>query len=312
MTIALFDFENYSANENAVADVMPVIREQLVRRGYRVIEDDTLNRYLIKERVRSTAHISTQLCRKMKNDLGVGAVMLGSIYTFNDAFPGAFGLSSRLVDTQSSNIIWADFVSASGEDFVKILGLGMPQNPAELVARVTDRLFASFERGGTEKDMEATYRVAVMPFQNKSGQQDVGMVAASLFLVALARHPQFMPVEYGDVREAIVRSRIMSKGQLDYRNIRQINEQLRVDGILVGTVDIYNDGVSTNSPPRATISARLLDAPKQRVLWLNSGQLGGDDRVVILDRGKIRTLDNVAYTLIETLTNDMGRTAWKQ
>lgn len=310
MTVALFDFANYSSAGDVIPSVMPAVAAQLRARGYRVLDDRDLNAFFIKERVRTTASVTRGLAAKLKSSLGVDAVMLGAVYTYRPDGSPQLGLSARLVDAASGLILWADFASADGIEFTKVLGLGTITEIERLTERMIERLLVSLENGVPRKELESTYRVAVMPFLNKAGSQDAGMIAAALFTVALAKSARFQPVEYGDVRDAIVRSRIRLKGELDYRSIGDLGGPLSVDGIIVGTVETYSDGKETNTPPRAIVSARLLDARRNRILWYDSEARGGDDRILLLDRGKIRTVDKVAYRTVETLAGRMAKAQW--
>lgn len=309
--IAVFDFENFSNDGTVINDLMPLVRQWLVTHGYEVVDEKLLAQFLIKERVRSTAYVSTRLVAKMKQALGVEAVLVGAVHEFSTDGMPRIGMSARLIGGSRDNIVWAGFASAAGDDFSRILGLGTLWEMSQLAPRVVDMMMKTFSTVPFQREIESTYRVAVMPFLNKSGKRDVGMLATTLFLVSLSRSAVFVPVEFGDVRESMVRSLIRSRGQLDYKDIAAVAAMLNVDAILVGTVDSYSDGMQNNAPPQVTVTGRLIDARKKRILWYESMYLGGDDRVKILDFGRIRTVDKVAYTAIEKLTRDMEKTKWQ-
>ncbi len=54
-------------------------------------------------------------------------------------------------------------------------------------------------------------------------------------------------MEYGDIRRLTVDFRIRHRGELDYKNIGGMSEALGVDGIVVGTVELFSDGLDTSS-----------------------------------------------------------------
>jgi hypothetical protein len=91
-----------------------------------------------------------------------------------------------------------------------------------------------------------------------------------MFMVELFKNSHYVPVEFGEVRRAIVKTRIRDRGEVDYRSIAGISESLDVDGILVGAVELYSDGRDTGSAPAVVISARLIDARKNRLVWCDS------------------------------------------
>jgi len=150
-----------------------------------------------------------------------------------------------------------------------------------------------------------------MPFQNKSKHKDAGMVVTYMFLVGLFKHAGYEPVEYGDIRRLTVDFRIRHRGELDYKNIGGMSEALGVDGIVVGTVELFSDGLDTSLPPEVAISARLISAHKDRIVWSDSIQLNGDGDIIALDWGRIRAVDNVAYKVVKKLIQKMEKTKWQ-
>lgn len=307
--IALFPFENFSEDRNALPMVMPLIRSKLEAKGFEVLDDDSLNKFLLKERIRSTGYISSDIARKLREELDVNAILVGSINSFSPKENPGVGLSARLINSSDGAILWADHASATGEDFATILGLGRVKTMERLIPKVVDRFLASFSTGPPYKEIESTYRIAVMPFQNKSKVKDAGMIATYMFIVELLKNKRFVPVEYGEVRRLIVNLRVRGKGELDLRNTEAISKSLGVDGIIVGTVELYREEEGT-LPPEAVISARLIDARKNRILWYDSYQLNGDEGIFILDWGKIRSAENVAYKTVSKLVKEMGKAKW--
>jgi len=308
--IAIFPFENLTDNKDALTIIMPVIKDRLVKKRLKILSEDTLNRFLLKERVRSTGYISGDIARKLKEELNVNAILVGSVNSFSSRENPIVGLSARLINSSDGAILWANHMSATGEDFTKILGLGRIQTIDRLTTKVVDKLLESFIITPPFKEIESTYRIAVMPFQNKSKIRDAGMLATYLFIVELFRNKRFVPVEYGEVRRQVVNLRVRGKGELDLRNTEAISRSLGVDGILVGTVELYKEQEGT-LPPEAVISARLIDARKERILWYDSYQLNGDEGIIILDFGKIRSAESVAYKVVSRLVREMGKVKWQ-
>ncbi|OGW36171.1 MAG: hypothetical protein A2Y97_06950 [Nitrospirae bacterium RBG_13_39_12] len=307
--VAVFPFENLTDNKDALTTVMPVIKGRLEAKGFTVLDEDTLNRFLLKERVRATGYISSDIARKLKEELNVVAILVGSLNSFSPKENPGVGLSARLVNSSDGAILWANHTSATGEDFTKILGLGRIQTIDRLTTKVIDKLLESFSITPPYKNIESTYKIAVMPFQNKSKIRDAGTMATYMFTVELFKNKGFVPVEYGEVRRSVVDLRVRGKGELDLTNTEAISKSLGVDGILVGTVELYKEQEGT-LPPEAVISARLIDARKERILWYDSYQLNGDEGIIILDFGKIRSAENVAYKVISRLVREMGKAKW--
>jgi len=309
-TIALFPFENFSEDRNALPMVMSLIRNKLEEKGFEVLDDDSLNKFLLKERIRSTGYISKDIAGKIGEELNVKAIMVGSVNSFTSGENPCVGFSARLVDSSDGAILWAKHVSATGEDFTTILGLGRIKTVEKLTYKVMDKLLGSFSTIPPAKEKESTYRIAVMPFQNKSKMKDVGMIATYMFIDELFKNKKFVPLEYGDVRFLVVNLRIRDKGELDFEKTEAISRTLGVDGIIVGTVEVYKEGEGT-APPEASISARLIDAHKNKILWSDYGQMKGDDDIFMLDWGRIYSAESVSYKAIANLVKRMGKTKWR-
>jgi hypothetical protein len=308
--IALLPFDNFSGDSSAVDNVMPVLADWLEQSGFTVVGWDVINDFMCEQRVRSTGHISQSLARKLKERYNVSSVLVGAIISHSDAENPNFSITARLIDSSAGSIIWADYASATGEDFMGILGLGRINSVYPLISRVIDRLFLSFSTVPSFKETEPSHRVAVMPFQNNSKLYNVGKIAMYMFLAELVKSRHFTPIEYGNVLESIVDNRIRYKGELDFDNIRGLSSLLGVDAILVGTVEIYNDGKETQSPPESSINARLLDVRNNKILWFNSFRMNGEEDIIVFDWRRIRSVDNVAHKIVTELISNMTPELW--
>lgn len=309
--IALLPFENLTDDKTAFDQIMPMVKNGIESKGFELVNSDSLNNFLCKERVRSTGYISMDVARKVKKEFNVEGILVGSITSYYPLQNPQAGLIARLIDPTKGVIVWANQASATGEDFTTILGLGTIRSIEKLIPKVVNRLFDSFSVTPFYKEKEQTHRIAVMPFQNKSGRCDAGMVVTYMFLCDLQKQKGFEPVDYGEIRRLIVDLRVRSRGELDYRNIKLFSEDLNVDGIVVGTVEQYADGLDTSSPPQVAISARLITARGNRILWSDSVQVNGDQGIIILDWGRIRAVDSVAYEVVTELIEKMEEAKWQ-
>jgi len=306
--IAVFPFENFTEDKNAESVIMPVLKQKLKDKGYEILDDNVLNKFFLKERIRTTGYISKDIAKKIKEEFNVDAILLGSINSFSKNNLQV-GISAYVVNPSDSTIIWADHASASAEDFVKILGLGKIETIQELTSKVLDRLIKSFDKVPAFKEKELTYKIAVMPFKNKSKIKKAGQIVTYMFIEELFKNKNFEPVNYGEIKKAIIDLRIRKKEQLDFKTIKSISDYLGVDGIIIGTVESYNEQEG-NFPPQVTITARLIDVRRNRILWCDSYQYKGDDGIFIFDWGKITTAENVGYKVVSKLLNKMSKIEW--
>ncbi|MBI4682024.1 MAG: hypothetical protein HY757_02855 [Nitrospirae bacterium] len=308
--VALLPFDNLTEDKTALRHVMPFLIGRLEERGLEVVDEDNLNSLLCKERVRETGYVSKEIARKIREEFGAETVLAGAIISFSTQETPKFGILARLIDSNDGRILWADFASATGDDFITILGLGKLQTVFSLIPRVTDMLFADFKIEGLQKKAEPSYKIAVMPFLNNSDRKNAGIIAMYMFIIELLKNQKFEPIEYGNIRDIIVSLRIRNKGELNFNNINALSEPLSANGILVGIVDSYENGLDNASAPRVAITARLLDGRTGKILWYNSHELSGEENIVILDWGRIRAVHKVAYDVVANLVKKMGAAFW--
>lgn len=303
--IAVFPFENLTEEPDALEKVMPVLRARLEGEGFELVDEKDIEAFFLRERVRVTGSISKEVAQKLAKELNAQAVMLGAVSSFSVKENPQAGLVARLVDPASGRVVWANSASVTGEDFTKILGLGTVRKVEDLVPKAVDRLLASFGTAPSQK--EAPYRVAVMPFRNRADARDAGAVVTYMFLTEVFKSPKFEVVEYGDIRKTVIDARITARGELDYKNIEALASSLGVDGVVIGTVERYSESLDVSLLAEVGISVRLVDARTKRIVWYDSRSMKGDDAVVILDWGRMRSADKVAGRIVTALVGKMER-----
>ncbi len=310
--IAVFPFENLSEDKDAPERVMPVIAKKLREIGVEVVDGKVVEDFLVQEMARFTGNISRDLARKAEAGMNVSGILVGSIMesSTNENDNPVVSFSARLVDASSGSLLWANYSSARGSDFAGILGLGKVTTMEELVPKAVDRLLRSFSTEPPRQRGKQRYKIAVMPFQNKSGVRNVSMTATYMFMAELFRNPDFDVIEYGELWEKIVELRVRYRGELDYRTLETLADSLGVDGILVGTVELYSSGVGTSSPPKVEISARLIDARIKGILWTETYQLSGEKTMIAFSWDETNPVDRVAFQVVTKLTKNMERALW--
>ncbi len=309
-TIAIFPFENFSEDSKALEVIIPRLKSRLEAKGYTVLEENDMNAFLLKERIRTSGYVSKDTAMKIGDELKVKAILTGSVNSFGGKDNPHAGFTAYLVDASDGSLAWANHAAATGEDFEKILGLGRINTLDRLSDRVLDALLKSFKTTSPEKHSESLYKIAVMPFQNKSKTRDAGIMVTYMFIVELFKNKNFVPVEYGEVRRLIIDLRLREKGEIDLKSTEAVAGSAGVDGIVVGSVGGYREGSGITDPPEVEISARLINARQGKILWYNSSTVKGDDSVIILDWGRILSAENIAYKAIAKLVKEMGKVKW--
>jgi TolB-like protein len=304
--VAMLPLENLTDSNNVMQHIIPLMIDQLEKKGLTVLHGVRLENFICRERVRTTGYVTMDLARKIKNKFKARTILVGSLVSYSTDKNPSFGILSRLIDSSNGTILWADFAAATGEDFVTILGLGMISEIRNLVPRVVQRLLTSFHTGKSRAGSPVARKVIVMPFRNISTFKNAGIITMYMFLNALVNNENYEPIEYGNVRNQIVNYKIMKKGELDHSNINALSRELDAWGILVGVVDRYSEGTGITVPPEVTVSARLLDGSESKILWYNSLESSGEEDIIALDWGRQRTVHQVAYKVVFKLAEELG------
>jgi len=308
--IVIFPFENLSDNRDAFRHVLPLLIDKMSKRGFEVVDEEDITDFLCKERIRFTGYISRELSEKIRKRFNASAVLTGAIVSFSTDEIPEFGILARLIDTSDGTIIWADYSAATGEDFIAILELGRLKTVFSLIPKVIDILFASYRAEELNREIKPLPRIAVMPFKNNTEYNNAGIIATYMFIVEILRSRQFLPIEYGDIRDVIIKQGIRRKGDIGYENIGELSRELKARGIVVGVVDNYSDGVAASVAPNVGFTARLVDGSNKKILWYNSFQLSGEENIIALDWGRIRSVHSVAYEAVSGLVKEMSKKKW--
>ncbi len=303
--IALLTFDNLSGNNDALNKIMPLLVPHLEKRGFDILDHENVEAFLCEKRIRHSSYISRDVALELGKNKLINAVMAGAVLTFATEGNPKIGILARLIDVPTGLIVWSGYVSMTGEDFTRVLGLGTIKSVDKLIPKAINSLFASLGNSTPENKSENTYKIAVLPFKNESGHRHAGMIVNYLFQHELSGNPMFKPVDFGDVKKIITDLRVGRKGELDYINLKALSRALGVDVVLTGTVEEYYTGQDYSSPPRVTISARLLDSQRSRIIWYDNHQLTGDQNIIALDWGRLRSADKVADATVSGLVEDL-------
>ena len=135
-SIAVFPFENLSGSAVPLKSLRTSLSEELRRRGLRLLEEDALEKFMTRHRVRYTAGIDEQIARALKEETGVEGVLLTSIELYSEGVVPKIALTSRLVSTgDAPTILWMDGVGMAGDDHPGILNLGFISDPGLLTRK---------------------------------------------------------------------------------------------------------------------------------------------------------------------------------
>jgi hypothetical protein len=344
--VAVLPIENLSGTRAPLKKIRQFLIEELKRQGINIIDDDILEGFMSKHRIRYTGAIDLATAEAFKKEIGAESVLITSFELYSELYPPKISLISRLTSTGNRpEILWMDSVGLSGDDSPGILGLGLIEDPGRLlrnaVASLSNALGMTLSpaekiSGPSEaiKDQPALivrapefphddrlpedrpettgfvpkifyrspvlspdmkYRIAVMPFLNKSERKNAGDIMALHFTEQLREITNYDVIEPGIVRQDLLGFRIIMNEGISFDIAGLIFSTLETDAdlILSGTVLDYQDNISTEGTPKVDFSVLVIEKKSREVVWSSKSYRTGDEGVIFFDKGRI----NVAHSL---------------
>jgi TolB-like protein len=316
--VAVFPVENLSGTVAPVKEIRQMFIEKLGARGVDVLDEETLEKFMAKYRIRYTGGVSTEIAKAFKQDINVSGVLITSVELYSDANPPKISLISRLVSTgENPSILWIDKVGLAGDDSRGLLDRGLIEDPKVLLDQGMKRMFDSMNRylskrseeGGSYSaskkfrpqivyrspafDPNRKYTVAIAPFFNYSLRKYAGDIMVLHLATELKRFDRFDVVEMGVVRQAFLEMRIILDQGVSLVNAESISGLVNADLILAGDVTDYQDYQGVWGTPKVSFSAQLIDSKRREVVWSSYSYNTGDEGVFFFDLGKVNTASAV-------------------
>ena len=329
-SIAVLPVENLSGTMAPLRDIRRLCISQLKERGFPILEEEALEKFMERNRIRYTGGINKAVAQAFKNETGVGGVLITSLELYSEVNPPKIALTSRLVSTGDNPIIlWIDGVGLAGDDSPGILGLGLIEDPKVLLEKAIGRLTGSLEnyleniskgekiRSARRKfrpkvsyrsevfDPSSRYTVAVAPFLNFTGRKNAGEILELQFIKNLKKSGQFDVIEPGVVRQQLLTLRIITPEGISLANADALFPLLNADLILAGNVAEYGDYQGTFGKPKVDFFVQLIDRKRRSIVWSSVSQNEGDDGVFFFDRGRVNTAHVMASQMTQWVTEMM-------
>jgi len=328
--IAVFPIENLSGTMAPLKEIRELYIFQLRRRGFHILEDETLEKFLARNRIRYMGGISKAVAQALKNETGVGGVLITSLELYSEANPPKIALISRLVSSgDNPNILWIDGLGLAGDDSPRILGLGLIEDPKVLLEKAIEKLTGSLENCLDEKPKSESiksakrkfrpkvsyhsdllvpdrkYTVAVAPFLNFSGRRNAEEILELQFIRNLKKFEQFDVVEPGVVRQQLLTLRIIIPEGISLANADALFASLNADLILAANVVEYQDYQGVFGNPKVDFFVQLIEKRSRSVVWSSISHNEGNDWVFFFDRGKVNTAHAMASQMTQWITEKM-------
>jgi TolB-like protein len=325
--IAVLPVENLSGASAPLKAIRELFISKLKAKGIRILEEETLEKFMTRNRVRYTGGMDEPLAQAFKNDTGTEGVLITSLELYSEANPPKIALTSRLVSSGDAPVIlWIDGFGLAGDDSPGILALGLIEDPKALlekgVGRLAESLGEYFDKksdGGRIKSVKGKFRpkvsyrsdvfdpgqkytVAVVPFLNMSGRKNAGEILELEFIRNLKIFEQFDVIEPGMVRQQLLIMRMIIPEGISLANADALFATLNADLILAANVNEYLDYQGVFGNPKVDFFVQLIERKSRNVVWSSVSHNEGDDGVFFFDRGKV----NTAHAMASQMTQWIG------
>ena len=322
--IAVFPVENLSGTVAPVKEIRQMCIERLKIQGFDVLEDEVLDKFMAKYRIRYTGGLEREIAKVFKREINTGGILITSLELYNDANPPKISLIARLVSTgDQPSILWMDGVGLAGDDSPGILGLGLIENPKILMEKATKSILDSLikylstrmegrDGHGVKKkfkpkisyrppalDPDRNYTVAVIPFFDRSDRKNAGEIMALHFIRQLKRFANFSVIEPGIIRQELLGLRLIMEDGVSLSNADAIFAVLNADLIFSGKVINYQDYQGVWGKAKVDFSTLVIERRNLEVVWSSNSYNQGDDGVFFFDRGRVNTTHAMASQMTQ-------------
>ena len=149
-------------------------------------------------------------------------------------------------------------------------------------------------------------KIAVLPFDNVSKDQDAGRIVTNTVITYLLSTGAYDVVEPGVVNSALAAEGIRLNEGLSADDARKLQARVKADAFIIGLVEDYGDlRVGADTYPSISFSARLLDAQTADILWAATITKSGDENVKLFDIGRVSSLGKLSKSAISAMADSL-------
>ena len=125
-------------------------------------------------------------------------------------------------------------------------------------------------------DLSYVSRVAVLPFENLSGEENVGKRVRDITITELLASGKFEVVDKGIVDATLREMAISNENSLDAPVLKILGKRLEVNAFVSGTVNNIEGGSrGALAYPEVSLTLHLIDSETAQVLWRSTAYRNG-------------------------------------
>lgn len=302
--MALLPFENSTGRLKAIRMVDSCLTETLVRQGFSLMPDSALRPLFRAHRIRSVGSIGREGAEILRREAGIAFIILGSIDLFEEEGIPEVALSVRILDARTLRIVWAGSGAGSGQDGTWLFGLGKTSDMGVLTRKVVDRMLAPLTSCFPDRCVIGTtgYTVAIIPFDNYSGDVHAGTIVTNVLLTRLVSLNMDV-LEPGLLEETLSRRQVTPRGEIDRETLKEIRRDFGANLVVTGAVDQFQPGrgdvLAAN--PELEMSIRFVRAGKGSVAGIRAGQIAGDQQDIVFGLGREYSMGRLVQRHLDDL-----------
>ncbi len=149
--VAVLPFRNFSRERDAGRISTQLAAGWLGRAdGFAAVEAADLREALVAESVRDAYLIEPERLQALGRRVGADLFLRGTVYAWkpqppagSDVAPPEVELHLRLIDVAASRVLWASHLHRRGDEYRRLLGLGVVSNVVALADRALGEMFAA-------------------------------------------------------------------------------------------------------------------------------------------------------------------------
>jgi len=166
-------------------------------------------------------------------------------------------------------------------------------------------------RSFVKNSTNAPVRIAVIPFDNVTRDENAGKVVTNTVLVYLLSTGYFDVVEPGVLDEAMATASPPireTSGSLKPKDLRYLADKLGVDAIIVGAVEDFGEvRINNDSYPSVSFSARMVNARTGEILWADTVSKAGADKEKLFGIGRVSSLGKLCKLAVAEMAASMQK-----
>ena len=329
-TVLLLPLSNSSAEPGASRRMTPAVIEQIGLRGFRVINSERVEAALAAHRIRHTDSLSRADALALSAALDGDLLMVGRVLSLREAPVPQVGLTLRLLDPASGEVIWSRMHCRMGTHYRGMLGLGEVRDLGLLIrltlAEALSTLSVDAATGQVRADLDGDVRrqllapdpvayvrrgpaldrvrtLGILPLANRSRRQGADAIVRDILIARLWATGRYRVMEPGELREQILRRGLFPTQVAGPDVLGALREELGLDAILGGSVLQFVDGNGSAAlvEPQVEVAMRMVSTEGGKILWDALHRRRGEDAVSFYDAGRIPTIDRLARAAIDDL-----------